>query len=285
MIKNKRLYSPNTVKEIIEDYDFRFSKSLGQNFLIDGNIVRGIVSGAGIISEDIVLEIGPGIGTLTEELALNAKSVLAIEVDETLKPILAETLSEFNNVEIIFQDVLKLDLEEEIFKRFGNSSIKVVANLPYYITTPIITTLLQKDINIHSLTCMVQKEVAKRMVAKENSKDYSSISVFLKYFGDGKIILDVPKSVFMPKPKIDSAVVNLETVYRNLNIGIEQFERVIRTSFSMRRKTILNCISKGLTLDKDEVREILRDVSIDENSRAENISFDQYVLLTERIFR
>ena len=285
MIKNKRLYSPNTVKEIIEDYDFRFSKSLGQNFLIDGNIVRGIVSGAGINSEDIVLEIGPGIGTLTEELALNAKSVLAIEVDETLKPILAETLSEFNNVEIIFQDVLKLDLEEEIFKRFGNSSIKVVANLPYYITTPIITTLLQKDINIHSLTCMVQKEVAKRMVAKENSKDYSSISVFLKYFGDGKIILDVPKSVFMPKPKIDSAVVNLEIVDRNLDIGIEQFERVIRASFSMRRKTILNCISKGLTLDKDEVREILRDVSIDENSRAENISFDQYVLLTERIFR
>ncbi|NLY19698.1 MAG: 16S rRNA (adenine(1518)-N(6)/adenine(1519)-N(6))-dimethyltransferase RsmA [Tissierellia bacterium] len=285
MIKNKRLYSPNMVKEIIEDYDFRFSKSLGQNFLIDGNIVRGIVSGAGITSEDIVLEIGPGIGTLTEELALNAKQVLAIEVDETLRPILAETLSEFNNVEIIFQDVLKLDLEEEIRNRFGDASIKVVANLPYYITTPIITTLLQKDINIHSLTCMVQKEVARRMVAKENSKDYSSISVFLKYFGDGKIILDVPKSVFMPKPKIDSAVVNLEVVNRNLSVGIDQFEKVIRASFSMRRKTILNCISKGLSLEKDEVREILSDVSIEENSRAENISFDQYVLLTERIFR
>lgn len=281
---DKRLYSPNVVKDIIEDYGFRFSKSLGQNFLIDGNIVRGIVDGADIGPDDVVLEIGPGIGTLTEEIAMRAKSVLAIEVDETLRPIHERTLSKYENVEVLFSDVLKLNLKEELSKRFGDAKVKVVANLPYYITTPIITTLLKEDLNIESLTCMVQKEVAVRMVAKENSKDYSSISLFLRYFGQTKIILNVPKTVFMPKPKIDSAVFRLDVDRVDHGVSIENFEKVIRASFSMRRKTILNCISKGLSLEKDIARELLEKSDIDVGARAETISFDKFTVLTKNIF-
>lgn len=277
-MEKSRLYSPKYVKEIIEKYGFRFSKSLGQNFLIDGNVVRNIVKGANITKEDYVLEIGPGIGTLTEELALNAKKVVSVELDNSLLPVLEETLSDYENVEIVHGDILEVDINKLIDEKLGGGPVKVVANLPYYVTTPIIGKLLEENLNMDSITVMIQKEVADRMVAKHGTKTYGALSVFVNFYTDPEIILKVPKTVFMPQPKIDSAVIKLKIKEELPNIDREQFFKVVKAGFSKRRKTILNSLSSyGFDIDKEIIKSSLEKANVKAETRAENISLEDFI--------
>ncbi|HLR21490.1 MAG TPA: 16S rRNA (adenine(1518)-N(6)/adenine(1519)-N(6))-dimethyltransferase RsmA [Tissierellaceae bacterium] len=273
-----RLYSPRYVKRIIDKYDFRFSKSLGQNFLIDGNIVGNIVESANITKSDYVLEIGPGIGTLTEELARKAKKVVAIEIDEGLLPVLDETLEEYDNIEIIHGDILDIDINKLIQEKFNNTPVKVVANLPYYVTTPIIGKLLEEVNYIDSITVMVQKEVADRMVADPGSKVYGSLSVFINFYTDPEISFRVPKTVFMPQPKIDSAIIKLNIKEDIPNIDKDKFFKVVKAGFSKRRKTILNSLSSyGFNTDKETIRKCLEQANIKEKERAEKLSIEDFI--------
>lgn len=277
-MEDNRLYSPRYVRYIIDKYGFRFSKSLGQNFLIDGNLVRNIVKGADITKEDYVLEIGPGIGTLTEELALNAKKVVAVELDDTLLPVLDETLEKYDNVEIIHGDILKTDVKKIIEEKLGGGPIKVVANLPYYVTTPIISKLIEDNLNIDAIIVMVQKEVADRMAAGPGSKTYGSLSVFVNFYSNPEIILRVPKTVFMPQPKIDSAVIRLNIKDDLPNIDRDKFFQVVKAGFSKRRKTILNSLSTyGFAIEKDVIRQSLETANIKTNERAENLSIEDFM--------
>lgn len=278
-----KLTSPKTIIDLLERHGFRFSKSLGQNFLIDQNIVDKIIEKSEIKKDDNVLEIGPGIGVLTRELAENAKKVVAVEVDETLRPILAETLENIGNAEVHYSDVLKLNLKEFTKEKFGDENFKVVANLPYYITTPILTFLLKSGVNITDIVVMVQSEVADRMVANLGSKDYSSISLFLKYFGDAKRLMTVPNTVFMPKPKVSSAVVRLKVENENRDIPIAELEKTLRAAFQMRRKTILNSLSSGLSIEKEVIKDVLGELNLSENLRAENLNLKDYLELTKRL--
>lgn len=278
---SKRLYTPSRIKEILNHHGFTMTKSLGQNFLIDGNTVRGIVDGAGISKEDRILEIGPGIGTLTEELALRGKSVLAIEKDQRLKPILDETMADYDNVEILFSDVLKLDIKEEWEKRFGEDPVHIVANLPYYVTTPILGALFDLDLNLKTLTVMVQKEVAERMCANPGKKDYGALSLFIRYHSQPEIIRQVPNSVFIPRPKVDSAVVFMEVKEKDPALEKEKFFRIVKAAFSKRRKTILNALSTyGFSMDKQEIRDILNRANIDSIRRAETLSLTEFIVLS-----
>src|SRR5699024_4418281 len=258
-MSEKRLYSPKYIKEVLTKYGFTFSKSLGQNFLVDGNIVRKICEEGNITKEDNVLEIGPGIGTLTEELSLRAKKVVAIELDDKLLPILSNTLKDYSNVEIIHGDVLKVNLKKIIEEKFNAGDIKVVANLPYYITTPIIGRLIEEELGLDSIIVMVQKEVADRIIATPGNKDFSSLSVFVQYYTDPEIILKVPKSVFMPRPKVDSAVLKLNLKKEKINLeNKELFFKIVKLAFNQRRKTLVNSLnSKELGVDKKEIKKVL----------------------------
>ena len=278
----ERLFKPSRVTDVLKKYGFRFSKALGQNFLIDGNIVRKIVDAAEITKDDYVLEIGPGIGTLTEELSLRAKKVLSIEIDERLRPLLEETiLSTYENVSIHFEDVLKADLKNLIKEQFGDNEFKVVANLPYYVTTPIITKLIEDDLNLKSITVMIQKEVAARFAAKPSTKDYGSLSVFIQFYTDVSYDFTVPKTVFMPKPNVDSAVVTLKIKEELPNIDREKFFKVVRAAFSKRRKTIINSLSTyGFDATKDEIKDALSISNIDEKRRAETLSSEEFIVLS-----
>lgn len=283
-MENNRLYSPKYIKEILSKYGFKFSKSLGQNFLIDGNIVRKIVEKAKITKEDCVLEIGPGMGTLTEELALSAKKVLAIELDKNLLPILDETLEDYENVEIVHGDVLKVDLEKLIEEKLDNKPVKVVANLPYYVTTPIITKLLESNLNIDSIIVMVQKEVAERMEAKPGGKDYGSLSVFVNFYSIPEIIINVPKTVFMPQPKIDSAVIKLNIKKDLPDIDKDKFFKIVKAAFSKRRKTLLNALSSyGFSIDKEVIKETLEQLNIKPEIRAENLSIEDFIKISKSL--
>lgn len=280
-MENKRLYSPSYVKDLLEKYGFKFSKSLGQNFLIDGNIVRKIVEEAEVDKDTNVLEIGPGIGTLTEELAINAKNVVAVELDKKLLPILDETLDSYDNVEIIHGDILEVDIDKIIEEKLEGGPIKIVANLPYYVTTPIIGRLLEDELNIESISVMVQKEVAERMIAPPGSKTYGSLSVFVGFYTDAEIIVKVPNTVFMPKPKIDSAVIRLNIKKELPDIDREKFFKVVKAAFSKRRKTILNSLSSyGFDIEKDIIRKALEDSGIKVSERAENISIKEFMKLS-----
>ncbi len=259
-MEDRRLYSPKMVRDILEKHNFKLSKSLGQNFLIDGNIVRSIVEKGGITEKDFILEIGPGIGTLTEELSIKAKYVVGIELDEGLLPILKETLRERKNVEIIHG----------------------VANLPYYITTPIIGRLLEEELNIQGIIVMIQKEVARRMIAKPNSKDYGALSIFVQYYTDPEIILNVPRSVFLPKPKVDSSVIRLNLKNQKMKVeNKEIFFKVVRSAFNQRRKTIQNSLSsKELNISKEKIKEILTLCNIDPQKRAENLTAEDFAKIS-----
>lgn len=273
----KRLYSPSYVKEIIDKYNFRFSKSLGQNFLIDGNIVRKICEEGEVSKEDDILEIGPGIGTLTEELSYKANKVVAVELDKSLFPILDETLAGCNNVEIVPGDILKIDLPKLFSEKFESENIKIVANLPYYITTPIIGRLLEEELDIDSILVMVQSEVAERMKASPGTKDYGSLSVFVQYYTDPEIVLSVPKTAFMPRPNVDSAVIKLKIRKEKIELkDRETFFKVVKAAFSQRRKTILNSLSSGLKTDKATIRAILEKADIDPKLRAENLTIEDF---------
>ena len=283
-MENKRLYSPKQIREVLDRYGFKFSKGLGQNFLIDGNIVRNIVKGAGITKDDYVLEIGPGMGTLTEELSLRAKKVVAIEIDNRLKPILEETLKPYDNIEIVYGDVLKLPLKDIIDEKCQGGPVKVVANLPYYVTTPIISRLIEEGLPFHSISVMVQKEVADRMVAKPHTKDYGSLTLFVGFYTKAEIILKVPKSVFMPQPKIDSSVIKLTIKEELPDVNKDSYFKLVRAAFSKRRKTLINALSSyGLEVEKEEIRQALIRAGIDENLRGENLDMDDYIKIAKEL--
>ena len=276
----KKLYSPKVVREIIDLYDFNFKKSLGQNFLIDKNFVDKIVDAADIENQN-VLEIGPGIGTITYEMAKQAKKVVAIEIDQSLIPILDENLEEFANAKVINQDILKTDLKKLVEEEFNGESFKVVSNLPYYITTPIIEMLITTGLPCDDMTIMVQKEVAERMVAGESDKEYSSLSVFIKFYTEAEIITNLPKSVFMPQPKIDSTILNLKLRIYDENVNQDLLFKLVRAGFNKRRKTILNSMSD--VIEKDRLKEAFVKVNLAENLRAENLSIDDFINLTNEL--
>ncbi len=283
-MEDKRLYSPKYVKEILERYGFKFSKSLGQNFLIDGNIVRKIVDEGDITSEDYIIEIGPGMGTLTEELALRAKKVVAIEIDDTLLPILDETLGKYDNVEVIHGDVLKIDIEKLIEENLNGGPVKVVANLPYYVTTPIIAKLIEDNLNLESIIVMVQKEVAERMEAGPGGKEYGSLSVFVNFYSKPEIVVKVPKTVFMPQPKIDSAVIKLEIKKELPDVDKDKFFKIVKAAFSKRRKTILNSLSTyGFNIEKETIKEALEKLNINVDTRAENLSVEDFIKISKTL--
>lgn len=279
---SRRLYSPSYIREIVDRYEFKFSKSLGQNFLIDGNILKNISKAGEITKEDLILEIGPGIGTLTEELALNAKKVVAVELDKNLLPILDETLKAYDNIEIVHGDILKIDLKELIDNKLEGGPIKVVANLPYYITTPIIGKLLEENLNIHSIIVMVQKEVAGRIVAGPNNKEYGALSLFINFYSHPEIILRVPKTVFMPQPRVDSAVVKLTIKDELPDVDRDLFFKVVKSAFSKRRKTLLNSLSSGeLGLEKEIIKNVLKEANIPLNMRAENLNIEDFIKISK----
>lgn len=279
------LATHKTTKAIVEKYGFNFTKSLGQNFLVDANVLNKIVDGAEINSEDIVFEIGTGIGTLTYELAKRAKKVVAIEIDSRLIPILKDTLSEFDNVNIINQDILKVDLKAVVEEHAGNNPIKVVANLPYYITTPIIMRFLEEGINLDSMVIMIQKEVADRIAAKPSTKEYGSLSVAIQYYADSKIIAKAPKGAFVPSPNVDSSVLKI-SVKADKEVDIsnaELFFEVVKGSFSKRRKTIINSLSTYGNFNKEIVGKALQMTGIDPQRRGETLTINEFASLSNMI--
>ena len=276
----KKLYSPKIVKEITDLYSFRFSKSLGQNFLVDKNFVDKIVDAADVSGENVI-EIGPGIGTITYEMAKACKKVVAIEIDDSLIPIIEENMAEFDNFDLIHEDILKADLEKIIAEEFAGESFKVVSNLPYYITTPIIEKLVTSNLPCTDMTIMVQKEVADRMLATEKDKEYSSLSVFVKYYSDAKKVTNVPKSVFMPQPKIDSTVLKLNLRKYTDDVDEAKLFSLIHAGFNKRRKTILNSLSDAV--EKDKLRLAFEKLGIKCNLRAENLSLDDFINLAKII--
>ncbi|OPJ55069.1 16S rRNA (adenine(1518)-N(6)/adenine(1519)-N(6))-dimethyltransferase RsmA [Alkalithermobacter paradoxus] len=278
----ERLSTPKATKEIVEKYGFKFSKSLGQNFLINSNIIDKIVDGAQISPGDYVIEVGPGIGTLTREMASIAKKVVAVEIDKTLLPILDETLKDSPNVEVVNEDILKCDIQKLVDEKLEGGPVKLVANLPYYITTPIVMKFLEENIPVTHIVVMVQKEVADRMKAVPSTKDYGSLSVAVQYYSDVDIVTTVPRSMFMPQPNVESTVIRLKSHKEpkyNVN-DKDLFFRVVKASFSKRRKTILNALSTyGLEFSKDDIKESLKEANIEENRRGETLSIEEFVKL------
>lgn len=276
-----KLHQPSYIKEILDKFGFKFSKALGQNFLIDGNLIENIIDYSDITEDDYVIEIGPGFGTLTERLVDKCKFLYSIEIDSRLMDVLKYTVGDRENFKIINEDVLKVDLNE---LNHEDKKFKVVANLPYYITTPIIEHLFNYRYIIESITVMVQKEVANRMVADVGSKDYASLSLFVKQNSDAKIILNAPKTVFMPQPKVDSAVVNMKLKKLDEDIDQELLRQLIRSGFSKRRKTILNSFTSGfVNVDKEKLKAILQELGLKENLRAENLSLEDYKNIVKKL--
>ncbi len=282
----EKLSSPKKTKEIVNKYGFRFTKSLGQNFLIDENIIYKIIDGAEITKDDTIIEIGPGIGTLTQYLAEEAKRVLAIEIDKSLIPILGETLKDYENTEVINTDILKVDLKELVETKLSGERVKVVANLPYYVTTPIIMKFLEEEVPVKDIVVMVQKEVADRLKAKPNTKDYGSLSVAVQYFCEPEIVTRVPKTVFIPTPNVESTVIRLK-VLDNPPVNVTNrklFHRVVRASFAKRRKTILNSLSfSNLGIDKDQIKECLMACDIDPKRRGESLAIEEFAALSNAV--
>lgn len=268
------LYKVSTIKEICRKFGFSFSKGFGQNFLIDQNIIEKIVETAKVDKETSVIEIGPGFGVLTKELLKKSKKVLSIEIDKRLKDVLDYTLKEYDNFEFLLLDALKTDFKKIIEEKFDTKKIVLVANLPYYITTPIITKILESNLNLESITIMVQKEVAKRLVADEKSKDNSSISLFVKYYSKANLSFNVSKNVFIPMPNVDSAVVYMKLKKERFKHEKLMFT-LIKNGFENRRKTILNSFCKG-NIEKEKIVKVLKKLSIDEKLRAEKLSLEDF---------
>ena len=275
-------------KEVLAKYNMSAKKKFGQNFLIDSHVLEGIVEAAGVTDEDLVLEIGPGIGSLTQYLAEAAGKVVAVEIDKTLLPVLADTLSEYDNVTVINEDILKVDLDE-IVSENGGRPIKVVANLPYYITTPIIMKLFESRARIESITVMVQKEVADRMAAGPGGKDYGSLSLAVGYYAKAVTVMDVPPSSFIPQPNVGSAVVNLSR-YTEPRVKVQDEKRlfeIVRTAFNQRRKTLSNSLSNNpsLGVSRQEVADALLKMGVDEKARGEILTLEQFAELSDILQR
>lgn len=276
---------PKNTIEILKKYQFRFQKKFGQNFLIDTSVLERIIGAAQIGPEDCVLEIGPGIGTMTQYLAENAGKVIAVEIDRALIPILEETLSPYENVTVLQGDILKTDIGE-LSEKYGNGRrLKVVANLPYYITTPIIMGLFEKKVPVESITVMVQREVAKRMQAEPGTEDYGALSLAVQYYARPEIMVNVPPNCFMPRPAVGSAVVRLKRHSAPpVDVLDDRFMfTLIRAAFNQRRKMLPNALAgadiPGVT--KEKVAEALRKLEISETVRGERLSLSQFALLSD----
>ena len=266
-------YSPKKMQKLLEDNAFGFKKKFGQNFIIDENVINNIVDKSGIDKETLVIEIGPGAGSLTYGLAIKAKNVLCYEIDTTLKDILNSNLSDFSNVDVIYEDFLKVDVNNEL-KKYDYDKLYVVANLPYYITTPIILKLIEDKIPVDKIVVMVQKEVGDRFKAKTGTKDYGSLSIFLKYYFEVNKILDVSRNVFMPKPNVDSIVVEFKKVNSKIDVKNEElFFKIVKESFTQKRKTLRNNL-KGYDLEK--INEVLAKHGYDLSVRAEQLTIEVF---------
>lgn len=282
--------SKTRTRAIMETYGLTFKKSLGQNFLTDLNILKKIVAAAEVGEEDDVIEIGPGIGALTEQLAKSAHQVMALEIDSRLIPVLSETLSPYDNVKIVEQDVLKADLKELIAQNFdGRHKIKLVANLPYYITTPIVMHLLEVDVDFETIVVMMQKEVADRLAAQPGTKDYGSLSVAVQYEMDAKIAFIVPKTVFMPQPKVDSAIIALNRKDEKPDVPVDEpfFKKMVKGIFLHRRKSLWNNLQGLCGKDpstKEKLERALKNAEIEKSVRAERLSISQMVRLADNLF-
>ena len=278
------LGNPTNTIAVLNRYGFSFQKKFGQNFLIDENVVEKIVRDAGVTKDDFVLEIGPGIGTMTQILCENAREVVAVEIDDKLIPILTEdTLSWYDNVTVIHEDILKLDIVKLANERNGGKPIKVVANLPYYITTPIIMGLFESHVPLDSITIMVQKEVAERMQEKPGSKEYGALSLAVQYYAKPQILLNVPASCFMPRPNVDSAVIQL-TRYEKPPVEVADEHlmfRLIRASFNQRRKTMTNSVgnSPELSVSKEQMAAALEKCGLSATVRGEALTLAQFAEL------
>jgi len=289
MTKNY-IATPTRTKEILAKYKFSFKKSLGQNFLIDVNILENIIKHAGIDKQSGVIEIGPGIGALTEQLAIHSDKVIAYEIDQRLLPILTDTLGDYENIEVIHRDILKADVVETIQKYFSpNQLIHVVANLPYYITTPILMKLLSDKLPISSLTIMIQKEVAERMAATPNQKSYGSLSIAVQYYTHANLMMDVPKTVFMPQPNVDSSVLKL-TLRDHPPVDVmdeEHFFAIVRACFVHRRKTLRNNLLSYFKnkYTKDQIIQGLDRSEIDGKRRGESLNMDEFAQLANAFYQ
>ncbi len=279
------LVNPQNTIEIIKKYGFNFQKKFGQNFLIDEHVLDKIINAAGIDSDDVILEIGPGIGTMTQYLAEHARAVVAVEIDRNLIPILEETLKPYDNITIINDDILKLDIRSLVDKYNNGRKIKVVANLPYYITTPIIMNLFESEVPIDNITVMVQKEVALRMQAVPGTKDYGALSLAVQYYATPYIAAYVPQNCFIPRPSIGSAVIRL-TRHTNPPVSVcssTKLFAIIRAAFNQRRKTLTNALNNagGISYKKESVAEALRAMGLSESIRGEALSLEQFAKLTD----
>lgn len=279
------LGNPKNTIEILNKYQFMFQKRFGQNFLIDTHVLEKIIKSAEITKDDLVLEIGPGIGTMTQYLCENAREVVAVEIDKNLIPILEnDTLAEYDNVSIINEDILKVDLNTLVQEKNNGERIKVVANLPYYITTPIIMGLFEAHVPLKNITVMVQKEVADRMQAGPGSKDYGALSLAVQYYATPYIVANVPPNCFMPRPNVGSAVIRL-TLHEEPTVKVEDeamMFRIIRASFNQRRKTLVNGLTNAteLQLSKEEVQEALEKMGLSQTVRGEALTLEQFAELT-----
>lgn len=274
--------SKNTI-EVLQKYDFVFQKKFGQNFLIDSHVLDKIVSAAGITEDDFVLEIGPGIGTMTQYLATSARKVFAVEIDKALIPILEDTLKEFDNVQVINQDILKVDIKKLAEEHNDGKPIKVVANLPYYITTPIIMGLFESQVPIDSITVMVQKEVADRMQVGPGTKDYGALSLAVQYYAEPYIVANVPPNCFMPRPKVGSAVIRL-TRHEKPPVEVTDEKlmfRLIRASFNQRRKTLANGLNNSpeLSYSKEEIQQTIEECGFKAGIRGEALTLEDFAKL------
>lgn len=275
--------TPRRTRDILETFSFTFKKSLGQNFIIDPNILEKMIRHSSITKETGVIEIGPGIGSLTELLARHAKHVVAFEIDQRLVSILEDTLASYSNITVVHEDFLRVNLQEAIDRYFPNQQVQVLANLPYYITTPILMHIIESQVAIDKITVMLQKEVAERIVAQPNSKAYGSLSIAIQYYMDVEIVMDVPNTVFMPQPKVTSAIISLMRRKNPIaNVKNEQlFFEVVRVSFSHRRKTIRNNLLQYYrnTLSREKITTALEEAFIDSSRRAESITIEEFVQL------
>lgn len=269
------LTSPSVIKNLCDSFGFLFKKSYGQNFLTDGEVLFGIAKSAGT---DGVLEIGPGFGTLTAALATVAKKVVSVELDETLRPVLKETLAGFSNVSVHYGDIMKTDIKKLINEEFSGMQVSVAANLPYYVTTPILMKLLEEKLSFSSIVIMVQKEVAERIVAKPGKKDYGALTLAVSYYADAEITDLVPAAKFIPAPKVDSAVVKMTLLPSPpVDAPERDYFRLVKASFSQRRKTLLNALANsGLYGGKEKIRGILEDMGYDSNVRGETLSMHEF---------
>ena len=278
------------VKRILNQHGFQFSKSLGQNFLIDPEVCPRMAEESGVTKETGVIEVGPGFGVLTQQLALRADKVVAIELDKRLPEVLADTLSDFDNVTVVSGDVMEIDLHNLIAEQFPNhKDIVVCANLPYYITSPVIMKLLEERLPVRSLVVMVQKEAAERICARPGQRECGAVSVAVQYYAEPEILFDVKRDSFFPAPNVDSAVMKLDVRFAPpevlADLDQKAFFRVVQAAFSQRRKTVCNSLSSGLSLPKDAVKALLADAGIPETARAEQLTMEQFGALCRAVER